>query len=328
MQKKENMKRKNLIILTFLIGILYSCDNNQKLKKVEFLFAPSFLNITKFTIDIENKTIEEYSSQTSYTEYKKNEENQIKEITKDTLIVHYKKTFKISNENLQDFLNELELSQLNKSLKHGEKCLDGVGFRISKINMKNDTISLTTSNPLRNNKYKTDFKILDAFFKLSYKTINDYKGICIVENIQDYFNYGLPIRLVNKNPLEYRVWGSVSGCREDNQKLIAFFNKLPNNKPVLFDLRNGSFSICLYEVLGDFSKKKQLYFYGKNETLEYKKIIEKQKTEIEDAKKNNKDYSHLEEQYKDNLWNYKESISVNKLLNKNIKFYFTKEEIL
>ena len=322
------MKKKYLIIIFFLIGILQSCDKKQNPKKIEFLFAPSFLNLTKFTIDIENKTIEQYSYQSSYIVQKKNSKNVIEELSKDTLIVHYKKTFKINNENLQDFSNELELSQFNKTVKHGERCLDGVGFRISKINMKNDTISLTTSNPLRNNKYKTDFKILDAFFKLSYKTISDYKGICIVENIQDYFNYGLPIRLVSKNPLEYRVWGSVSGCREDNPDLIAFFNKLPNNKPVLFDLRNGSFSICLYEVLGDFSKKKQLYFYGKNESLEYKKIIEKQKNEIEEAKKNNKDYSNLEEQYKENLWNYKESTFVNKLLNKNIKFYFTKEEIL
>lgn len=322
------MKKKCKIILIFLIGILFSCNNNKNPIKIEFLFTPSFLNQTKFTIDVENKTIEEYSSQTSYTKYKRNDANQIEEVTKDTLIVHYKKTFKISNENLQDFLNELELSQFNKTLKHGEKCLDGVGFRISKIDMKNDTISLTTSNPKRNNNYKTDYKLLDAFFKLSYKTINDYKGICNIENIQDYFNYGLPIRLVSKNPLEYRVWGSVSGCRDDNPKLIAFFNELPNNKPVLFDLRNGSFSICLYEVLGDFSKKKKLFFYGKDETSGYKKEIEKLKTQIEDAKNNNKDYNNLEEQYKDNLWNYKESMYVNKLLNKNIKFYNSKEVIL
>lgn len=322
------MKKKCLLILIFLIGILFSCNNNKNPKKIEFLFAPSFLNQTKFTIDVKNKTIEEYSSQTSYSEYKRNEANQIENITKDTLIVHYKKTFKISDENLQDFLNELELSQFNKTVKHGEKCLDGVGFRISKIDMKNDTISLTTSNPLRNNKYKTDYKLLDAFFELSYKTINDYKGICNVENIQDYFNYGLPIRLISKIPLEYRVWGRVSGCREDNLELISFFNKLPYNKPVLFDLRNGSFSICLYEVLGDFSKKKKLYFFGKDETSEYKKEIEELKTEIEEAKKNNKDYSDLEEKYKDNLWNYQESIYVNKLLNKNIEFYYSKEEIL
>lgn len=322
------MKRKCIIILIFLIGILYSCNNNQNPKKVEFLFAPSFLNQTKFTIDIENKTIEEYSSQTSYTEYKKNDANQIEEITKDTLIVHYKKIFKISNRNLQDFLNELELSKFDKTLKHGEKCLDGIGFRINKINFKNDTISLTTGNPRRNNKYKSDFKILDAFFKLSYQSINDYKGICNVENIQDYFNYGLPIRLVRENPLEFRVWGSVSGCREDNPELISFFNKLPNNKPIIFDLRNGSFSICLYEVLGDFNKKKKLFFLGTDKISFHKKETERLIKEIENSKKLSNDFTGLDEKRKESLWNYTDSKSESDLLNKHIKLYFSREEIL
>lgn len=322
------MKAKKLLILIFCIGFLYSCTNDKKPKKIEFLFAPAFLNLTKFTVDVENKSIEVYTWQTKYIEHEKVKDSLMEDITKDTLIVHYKKTFKISNQNLQDFLKELESSHFDKTIQHGEDCLDGVGFKIDKIDVKNDTISLTTRNPKRNNKYKTDFQILDAFFKLSYATITDYKGICTLENIQDYFNYGLPIRQINKNPLEYRVWGSISGCREDNPSLISFFEKLPKDKPVILDLRNGDFSLCLFEVLADYTKKRKLFFYTNNKASEYKKESEKLKDEMEILKKAKKDFTDIEEQYKSKRWDYKYALDENKLLNRNVKLYFSKEELL
>ena len=106
---------------------------------------------------------------------------------------------------------------------------------------------------------------------MAYTSIDDYEGISGVENIQDYFAYGLRIKKAADNPLEYRIWGSIRGCREDQQELLTFLENLPDNEPVLFDLRNGSFSYCLDEVLEEFVQKKTLYIYGNKYATKAKK---------------------------------------------------------
>ncbi|GAK91787.1 hypothetical protein JCM19297_678 [Nonlabens ulvanivorans] len=196
------------LIIFLLTILLISCNSNSDLKEVQFFFAPSFLYPTKFNIDIENKTIEQYTFQDSYYEKEWIDSTSYKQHRKDTLVVHYKKTFNIDKSELSKFLTELKLSRLDSTVEHRRDVLDGIGFRVSKINSGNDTISLTSISPSRTEEFQMDFKLLDAFFDLAYNSIDDYDGISGIENIQDYFNYGLPLRKVNENPIEYRVWGA------------------------------------------------------------------------------------------------------------------------
>lgn len=252
---------RNLIVF-FLILTLFSCKRNAELKQVQILFKPSFLHQTMLTIDIKNKTIEQYTFQTTYyaTEWVDSTEFLEKRI--DTLIIHYQKTFPISDEILGEFLTELNAAPLDSTIQHYEPMLDGIVFRVSKINSLNDTISIGSNITRRKEQSELEYKILDAFFELAYKSINDYKAVCEIENIQDYFSYGLPIRKVNENPIEYRILGSIIGCRKDNQEFLKFLENLPKDKPVIFDLRNGSIAYCLNEMVEEFSQKKLLYFYG------------------------------------------------------------------
>jgi len=251
--------RNPLIILLTLI--LFSCKTKTDLKEVQFLFAPSFLHPTKFKINIENSTIEQYTYQDSYYVKEWIDSTSHKTHRKDTLIVHYKNTFNINKSDLDEFLTELNLSKLDSTIEHRRSVLDGIGFRVSKINTLNDTISLTSISPNRTEEYKMDYKILDAFFNLSYKSIDDYNGISRIENIQDYFNYGLAIKKMNNDPLEYRIWGTISGCKSDNPEFVKLLNSLPLNKPTIFDLRNGSIAPCLNSLLNEYNKKK-IYYYG------------------------------------------------------------------
>lgn len=300
---------------------MISCNSNSDLKEVQFFFAPSFLYPTKFNIDIENKTIEQYTFQDSYYEKEWIDSTSYKQHRKDTLVVHYKKTFNIDKSELSKFLTELKLSRLDSTVEHRRDVLDGIGFRVSKINSGNDTISLTSISPSRTEEFQMDFKLLDAFFDLAYNSIDDYDGISGIENIQDYFNYGLPLRKVNENPIEYRVWGgSISGCRDDNQEFLRILENLPNDKPVIFDLRNGSIAYCLNEVLEEYSQKKELYIYGDKSALQSKKIMD----EIKLAEKNGEVLSELRIQ----AYETHKMIYENWKNNQKIKSFLTKEEII
>lgn len=300
--------------------MLFSCKNNSDLKEVEFFFAPSFLYPTKFNIDIKNSTIEQYTFQDSYYVKEWIDSTSYREHRKDTLVVHYKKIFKIDKSELNQFLTELKLSRLDSSVEHGRSVLDGIGFKVSKINSRNDTISLTSISPSRTEEFQMDYKLLDAFFDLSYKSIDDYDGISGIENIQDYFNYGLPLRIVNENPIEYRIWGSISGCRDDNQEFLRILESLPNDKPVIFDLRNGSIAYCLNEVLEEYSQKKQLYIYGDESALQSKKFMD----EIKLAEKNGEVLSELRIQ----AYETHKMIYENWKNNQKIKSFLTKKELI
>ena len=303
-----------------MILLLSSCESKTDLKEVQVLFVPSFLHSTKFTIDVENKIIEQCTYQDGYYVKEWIDSTSYKTHRKDTLIIHYQKSFSIKDKVLNKFLNELNKSQLNTTTKHREPMLDGVVFRISKINIKNDTISLTSNITRRNEKSILEYKILDPFFDLLNNTINEYEGISEIEKIQDYYSYGLPIKKVNDKPLEYRIWGSISGCREDNPELISFLNSLPNNKPILFDLRNGSFAYCLNEVLEEYSQKKELFLYGDKSAISSKEIMD----EIKLAEKNGEVLSELRLQ----AFETHKMIYENWINNRKIKSFMTKEELL
>lgn len=303
-----------------MIGSLVSCNDSAELKEIQVLFAPSFLYPTKFTIDIDNKTIEQYTYQDRYYVKEWIDSISYKEHRKDTLIIHYQKSFPIDNQILNKFLSELKTSQLDSTIQHREPILDGIGFRISKIDIANDTISLTSNITRRNEKSELEYKLLDPFFDLAYNSINDSKGVSGIENIQDYFSYGLPIRIINEEPIEYRVWGSISGCREDNSEFLTLLQNLPNDKPVIFDLRNGSIAYCLNEVLEEFSQKKELYIYGDKSALRSKKIMD----EITLAEKNGEILSELRIQ----AYQTHKRIYENWMNNQKIKSFLTKEEII
>jgi hypothetical protein len=288
------------VFISAIALLIISCSNRTDLKEIEISFSPAFIYPTKFTIDLENNIITQYQFQSSYS-YEEEDTTDRDEkfgfklhkvIFKDTLIVHYEKSFHIDDNTLDRFLRVINNLAVDSNIIHDRNdVLDGISFYFKSIDTKADTFSLMSRCPDRTSKYKLDYTILDAFFKLAYTTINNYEGICLVENIQDYFSYGLPIKLTSKEPLEYRVWGTISGCRNDNQELQKFLNNLPIEKPVIFDLRNGKFAPCLYELFDEFSNRKSIYYYGK------------EKLESERSKIKLKNVFKTKEQVLDNIAN-------------------------
>lgn len=262
----------NRLIIIFSLLII-SCNSERNIKKIEYEFYPAFHSPITYSIDLNDKVLNQNSKFYKTEGSIQGSKNLIN------------KEYDISNENLTLFLNEIYEIELDSSIIHQRSVLDGIGFKFNTIDYRNDTISLTSISPRRVEKYNLDYKILDAFFRLANSTINDYKGLSITENIQDYFAYGLPIKQMTNEPIEYRVWGGISGCESDNPELIKFLDSLPNDKPVIFDLRNGSFAPCLSGLLNRVNKNKQLFYYGNDYLTNSNLKLEILKDQLKEAKK-------------------------------------------
>lgn len=267
-----NLTLNKLLIFIFLLSI-FSCNTERNIEKIEYEFYPAFFSPITYTIDLDKKILYQNSKSYKYKSTIQGSKNLIN------------KEYNISNENLTSFLNEIYEIELDSSIVHQQYVLDGIGFKFNTIDQRNDTISLTSVSPNREEEYKLDYKVLDAFFQLANKTINDNKGLSITEKIQDYFVYGLPIKLMNTEPLEYRIWGTISGCESDNPELIKFLDSLPNDKPVVFDLRNGKFAPCLSSLLDKFNKSKELFYYGNYYLTDTDLYLETIKDQLREAEK-------------------------------------------
>ena len=303
----------NRFITILLSLFLFSCGDD----KIVYEFYPAFTTPIHYTIDIERRTLSQNSKQ-FVTEQSIHGSNEI-----------INKQYQINLNVLETFLEKIESAEIDSSIQRSsDVLLDGITFRFSKINQWNDSISLISTSPDRKEKYQNDYKILDAFFELTNNTIkNNNKGQSLTENIQDYFDYGLPIRKIDGKPLEYRVWGTISGCKDRNETLITFLDSLPQNEPIIFDLRNGSFAPCLTELLQESAEKKQIYFYGNFELNKLDLDIEIKEDELSEAEKDNS--SGLVGKIKlqlNELRNDRKRISKEKSLN--INLFRTKGEIL
>lgn len=78
------------------------------------------------------------------------------------------------------------------------------------------------------------YKLLDALFALAYPKFPRREAA--LEDVQSYFDYGLPVKLKSTAPLIYRIYGGLS--IDDQPALQRFFDSIPDSARVIFDLSN------------------------------------------------------------------------------------------
>ena len=140
--------------------------------------------------------------------------------------------------------------------------LDGIHGSVSKYHEGVVQEKLLIRSPDRE-AFELDYKILDAFFELVEPEVNDREDLMeYVEDIKSYFDYGLPIRQVSEDPLEFRFWGAITA--NEVEDLYSFFATLPASQPIIFDCRNfpamGNMFHVDFEELND---SHQLYYLVK-----------------------------------------------------------------
>jgi len=283
--------RKYLYIL--LIIILFSC-NRDKNKVINYEFYPSFSSPISYKIDLEN----------------------------DFLIIeniNYSKKTKIKENDLEIFTKEIEFAKIDSSINHTKQLLDGIGLRVSLVSEKNDSIILETSSPNRLGEELIDYKLLDPFYDLVYKTINDSQGQILTEDTQNYFDYGLQVRKISSNPIEYRIWGNYN-----DEEIIAFLEGLPN-EPVIFDTRYY-FPYNIFKHLKKLKNSKDIYLYGLVDLTKAENKLKELNKQLKIAEKSNKnDVGRLRVEIRETEKYRKENLDI---IDKVSILYLTKDEIL
>ncbi|MEI6409514.1 MAG: hypothetical protein WCR52_09035 [Bacteroidota bacterium] len=221
---------------------------------------------------MDKSTLRECLLRTYYYQQEYIDSSYYREHRRDTLVVLYDKTYNINPSDLSRFLREIHQIQLDSSTAQGESVLDGAGFKFSLIGVNCDTLTMITWSPRRNEKYKKEYQVLDAFFKLSQYTIDAKEGFSILGRAKNHFDYdSLQLLKISDAPIEYYMWGRAEGCLENYPELSGFIRNLPDNIPILLDVGDAGCPRC---IIKSFADQKNVYIYGSSLLSIKKEIIE------------------------------------------------------
>ncbi|MFN3445975.1 MAG: hypothetical protein ACK44D_09555 [Bacteroidia bacterium] len=176
--------------------------------------------------------------------------------TKDTVCNKQYTFFKSEIQKLKDILSS---NAPKKVVEKREMALDGGGFTIEYKKANSDTSKLIVGNPRRTHKYQKEYFQIDNFFNFAYTIAKDSIGQNALDHAYERYYDKLPIRKINDSPLEYKIWGNISGCREDNKELVDFFKNLPADRCVIVDIGEWNLSYCLSEVVVEQLTKPKLF---------------------------------------------------------------------
>jgi hypothetical protein len=262
---------KNIIIILFLqICFCFVCKSQtDDLQIVKFVFAGFKTPNTFCEINFRTNKLHIL---------------QFYSYTKDTVCDKYY-TFKESDVKK---LKMILISNTPKGIvEKREMAMDGGGFIIEYKKTNLDTSKLIVGNPERSKKYQKEYLQIDNFFDFAYSIAKDSMGEGALDRAYERYYDKLPIRKISDNPLEYKIWGSISGCREDNKELVDFLNNLPSDKCVIVDIGNRNLSYCLSEVIVEQLQKPKLYILS-NEYLNWLSIeLIELRNQVRDAESKN-----------------------------------------
>ncbi|MDR3226286.1 MAG: hypothetical protein LBT56_01260 [Prevotellaceae bacterium] len=167
----------------------------------------------------------------------------------DTVYVYFKhlETIQVVDNEFQNFVDSLYKIDLTKQKSlEKEGIYDGidVAFRF-----KTDSIDNCFNFQCPDPEDSTEFTIIKAIFNLlehSYKLESTNNHI---ETLKGYFDFGLCVKHISDNPLEYRFYSHLS----ENDEFYNLMESLPRDKPVIFDFSNfGRMGTMFYDYFEDF----------------------------------------------------------------------------
>lgn len=253
---------KIIIVFAILVGV-FSCQKQTDVKTIEICFDPSFLHDSQFNIDIENQKLYYYNyiKEDSYPSYLDTSQFEVK-------------TYDINSKHLGVLIENINEYTLDSNIDYSKRTLEGFTYRLCEVLNNSDTFCLTNSMPFDTH---PSHNVLICFFELVYQIISDEKEEIYLEKIHRHFELLLPIKQTGEQPLEYRIWGYIDHEKNLLIKLKQFLKDLPKNKPIIFDLRNGTLSTEAISIFESYSIENEIYFYGfdgEKSIIEYRDYAE------------------------------------------------------
>lgn len=152
----------------------------------------------------------------------------------DTIFIRNLEIVYLTEENFHVFQNNLSNINLAKQqslVKEG--ILDGITIYFKfKTNTTDNRFSFRCPVPSDT----AAFQMIKALFSMLESSTKTEVSNNYIEQLKGYFNFGLLVKHISDNPLEYRFYSHLSSSEAD--ELYSLIKGLPNDKPIIFDFSN------------------------------------------------------------------------------------------
>jgi len=132
-----------------------------------------------------------------------------------------------------------------------EGVLDGITIYFE---YKSESIENKFSFRCPTPKDSVEFQLINSLFNLFEDTFKKEITNNYIEQLKGYFDFGLLVKHISDNPLEYRFYSFLSANEMD--EFYTFMECLPRNEPIIFDFSNfGGMGTMFYDDFEEFIKK-------------------------------------------------------------------------
>ena len=208
--------------LGFLLLLLsLSCSSvktEEPTSSIQIYFSPSFMPSSSLKIEGDVMSFEVSSFWT------------------DTVKTVYAQTFKLNPNDIK--LIESGFEKFGQEYEEKERLpgTDGITVNvISKLLVGNDTLRFWSPRRETQSEY---YLILDPIFATMRAHLIEQAEINYIEQLEQYFDFGFPIKQISDNPLKYRIYGALSVDDETTKKLDDFISSVPTDEPLVIDMSN------------------------------------------------------------------------------------------
>ena len=179
----------------------------------------------------------------------------------------------LSENQLKKFFDSISNIDLTtqKSLEK-EGILDGITIYFE---YKSDTIDNKFSFRCPTPEDTVEFQLIKSLFYLFENVFEKESTNNYIEDLKGYFDFGLLVKHISDNPLEYRFYSHLSS--NEAEEFYKLMESLPRNKPVIFDFSNfGGMGTMFYDTFEEFIEENPNVYWliGKNNEHSKKQIKE------------------------------------------------------
>jgi hypothetical protein len=220
------MKKLVLLISIFILGCTSKSDNlkTSKTLNMEINFHPSFIgssNVRITSVDTVNYL--------TLTIRKPSWEESI-----DTVVTSKKKIEAKDYDNLIKSITAFDSCNYKQKEVFG---LDGITINAS-YSISDSSKLVNVWSPNRNDDEIFYNNFIDPIFILLNKYFTKEVEVNYIEKLEQYFDFGFPLKTLSNDPKIYKLYGGLSYFKETEISLNNFIDSFPTEQPVIIDMSN------------------------------------------------------------------------------------------
>lgn len=143
-------------------------------------------------------------------------------------------TVTLGQQKFNDFYTDIKPEVLSNYKTYRRKIwVDGIGVWLKiKSDKVDNRFYLESPDPLDS----SGFEIVVPVFELMESTFKTQEAINYIELLKGYFDFGLLVKHISDNPIEYRFYSHLSANEAD--EFYDLLESLPRDSPIVLDLSN------------------------------------------------------------------------------------------